>query len=180
MTSFKEYQTIALNYEGPYRKLEVPGLAPYDPGRMIHTALGIATETLEIQEIMRRKSLDLTDLLLELGDLCWFCAVACSELQKLPPHPSAIERPNLWTMAKKSERYVSRIKAGFAYGSLEREDDVPGSWAFLPGEIFTIASTIGGSLAPDADILNMNLKKLRTRYPEGKFSSSQALARRPG
>lgn len=54
-----------------------------DLSRLIHYAIGLATETAEIQDILKKrlaygKPLDLVNLKEELGDLMWYVARICS------------------------------------------------------------------------------------------------------
>lgn len=53
--------------------------------RLIHAALGLSTEANEFADQLKKhliygKELDKTNLIEELGDICWFLALACDEL----------------------------------------------------------------------------------------------------
>lgn len=53
--------------------------------RLLHAILGIATESGELMDVLKKyffygKEIDRTNLIEELGDLCWYIAVACDVL----------------------------------------------------------------------------------------------------
>lgn len=54
--------------------------------RLTHAALGLSTEANEFSDQLKKhliygKELDKTNLIEELGDMCWFIAMACDELE---------------------------------------------------------------------------------------------------
>ena len=110
-----EYVTKAMRTDSNYKNTEVH-LCNKETVRLLHSAMGLCTESAEIQDQLKKhffynKELDLVNIKEEISDCLWYIALACDTL-KVDPR----------------------------------------------------------------DILDMNIKKLQTRYPE-KFSSDKALNR---
>lgn len=175
--TYKTYLTLAKVTEGPYDSFTVAGLKPYNAPRLLHMALGLATEALELQEAMNKKWPE-HEQILELSDICWFSALACEELG-VPPRdedlriypPQGIQR-----VYDKCEEFASRIKAGLVYGSPAKKSDPHADyWKSIPAEIFGRTVAIGNNL-PSGCILTININKLRARFGD-KFSAHDALNR---
>lgn len=71
-TETKDYETIAKRY--------TPSMA-----RLMHAASGLTTESGELLDMLKKhlnygKDFDKPNAIEELGDLCWYLAIACDEL----------------------------------------------------------------------------------------------------
>lgn len=61
-------------------------LSKIDYGQMVHAALGLAGESGEVSDLVKKhifheKKLDLEHLKKELGDVCWYIALMCDALE---------------------------------------------------------------------------------------------------
>lgn len=76
--------------------------------RLLHSMIGLCTETGEIQDIMKKhifygKEIDRVNFVEELGDLMWYVAIACDELGV------SLEE----VMQKNAEKLAKRYEGGF-------------------------------------------------------------------
>ncbi len=175
--TYKTYLPLAKVTEGPYDTFVVSGLKPYNAARLLHMALGLATEALELQSSIARK-LPVEESTLELSDICWFSALACEELGYAPDeaYQKLWQPQGIQKVYDKCEEFASRVKAGLVYGSpVKKSDPTPDYWKTIPAEIFGRTLAIGNNL-PSGCILTININKLRARYGE-KFSAHDALNR---
>ena len=158
---YKTYITESRFCECDYTKLQLAG--PVRQLRLLHAALGLSTEMLELQEANNNRRMN--DALLELGDICWFAATICHELDHTPVGGRA--PVELATLAKWIESVVSAVKAHVYYGRA-----LPTDFARSAGMILNAAASIG-ICSLDRDPLATNLVKLRVRYAD-KFDASRA------
>ena len=161
---YKTYITESRFCECDYTKLQLAG--PVRQLRLLHAAIGLSTEMLELQEANNNRRMN--DALLELGDICWFAATICHELDHTPVGGRA--PVELATLAKWIESVVSAVKAHVYYGRA-----LPTDFARSTGMILNAAASIG-VVSLDRDPLATNLAKLRVRYGD-KFEASRANVR---
>lgn len=175
--NYKTYLTLAKVTEGPYPPFYVPGLKPHNAPRLLHMALGLATEALELSAALTKK-LPVEEATLELSDICWFSALACEELD-FPPRDEDLKLyppQGIQCVYDKCEEFTSRVKAALVYGSaIKKTDPTPDYWKTIPAEIFGRTLAIGNNL-PSGCILTININKLRARFGD-KFSAHDALNR---
>lgn len=82
----KQYTQAALRTEyESYDKMK-DRLQNTELMRLLHAGMGMCTEAGEFQDMLKRvifygKELDRTNLIEEIGDMLWYCAVACDTLQ---------------------------------------------------------------------------------------------------
>ena len=158
---YKTYITESRFCECDYTKLQLAG--PVRQLRLLHAAIGLSTEMLELQQANAERKMN--DALLELGDICWFAATICHELDHTPVGGRA--PVELATLAKWIESVVSAVKAHVYYGRA-----LPTDFARSTGMILNAAASIG-VVSLDRDPLATNLVKLRVRYAD-KFDASRA------
>ena len=161
---YKTYITESRFCECDYTKLQLAG--PVRQLRLLHAAIGLSTEMLELQQANAERKMN--DALLELGDICWFAATICHELDHTPVGGRA--PVELATLAKWIESVVSAVKAHVYYGRA-----LPTDFARSTGMILNAAASIG-VVSLDRDPLATNLAKLRVRYGD-KFEASRANVR---
>lgn len=80
----KNYQQLALKTDHKSYDHVAARFTP-SMSRLTHAALGLSTEANEFADQLKKhliygKELDKTNLIEELGDVCWFLAIACDEL----------------------------------------------------------------------------------------------------
>lgn len=80
----KNYQELALKTDHKSYDHVAARFTP-SMSRLTHAALGLSTEANEFCDQLKKhliygKELDKVNLIEELGDLCWFIAMACDEL----------------------------------------------------------------------------------------------------
>ena len=177
--TYKEYLPLAKRTEGSYEKvlISAPGLVPYNQPRLVHMALGLATEAIELVSAVHDKK-PLVEQLMELSDICWFSALACETVGIEPEANNTYPEAGIYALADRCELFASRVKAGLVYGSpAKASDSSPDAWRKLPAEIFLRACAIGNAnVEGKDDILKLNIAKLRARYPD-KFTADKALIR---
>ena len=161
---YKTYITESRFCECDYTKLQLAG--PVRQLRLLHAAIGLSTEMLELQQANAERKMN--DALLELGDICWFAATICHELDHTPVGGRA--PVELATLAKWIESVVSAVKAHVYYGRA-----LPDDFARSAGMILNAAASIG-ICSLDRDPRAANLAKLRVRYAD-KFEASRANVR---
>lgn len=139
---------------------------------LLHATLGIVSENYEYD--MAKSWLNAVE---ELGDLCWFMALAGQDLAYDPfdGWEDYIDlNPDAPLLKEAVAEFVDQVKAAYAYGKLL---DVP--------RLRFLLSTMAGRTAkiiasksertPD-EILMANIAKLQKRFPE-KFTTEAALNR---
>jgi hypothetical protein len=177
--NYSTYLPLAKRTEGFYEKvlISAPGLVPYNQPRLVHMALGLATEAIELVSAVHDKK-PLVEQLMELSDICWFSALACETVGFAPDDVNPYPGTGIYDLADRCELFASRVKAGIVYGSpAKASDSSPDAWRKLPAEIFLRACAIGNAnVEGKDDILELNIAKLRARYPD-KFTTEAALVR---
>ena len=162
---YKTYITESRFCECDYTKLQLAG--PVRQLRLLHAAIGLGTEMLELQQANAEHKMN--DALLELGDICWFAATICHELGHVPTG-NACSPVRVAVLAQWIEAAASAIKAHVYYGRA-----LPADFARSVGLILDAANSIG-RVSLDRDPLATNLVKLRVRYAD-KFDASRANVR---
>jgi len=155
--------------------------------RLVHAQMGLATELGEYVEAINRGAdqIDWANVIEELGDICWYAALACHALgivdlaipMTVSLLPLRLAGPSLHAMAGEMAVAIGAVadavKRHVIYGA---DLDIA---AIVPelGKLFWAAETAARAChATLGDVLARNLAKLRTRYPEG-FAEDRALAR---
>ena len=139
-------------------------------GRLVHSALGLTTEALELYD---SKSKGVPAQLAELGDICFFAAMAMDELQNFDiPREIPASLDNLLMLI---ETFGSRVKSGIFYGVVKKDTDKY-LWRTLPPRIFHMAIELGKR--GNYDVLQINVDKLGVRYPDKKFNAEATTTRR--
>lgn len=141
---------------------------------LLHATLGLADEMFEMY---RAYSLgDITNAVEEMGDFCWFVALAAYHLDCNPfvGFPSAEDLDDIY-LEDLTHSFISAIKKAYAYGA-------PLDIAYLRQQLTLMVGCIAFtcdellSRVPLIELLDRNIKKLRTRYPE-RFTQDLALNR---
>lgn len=138
---------------------------------LIHAVLGLHDEIFEIQESLDQDNL--THTLEEVGDFCWFLALAGHALGHDPflaPIPDNLDA--MPTLQTSLAFITSAVKKAYAYGAPLPVDALREALDQLAAGTRYSALDMGGLDA----ILEANIAKLRTRYPD-KFTTDHALNR---
>lgn len=195
--TFEQYRPLALRTEAPL---------PTTIARLDHAALGLITETGEVVTVAKRiviygKSLDDTNkddgktlrqnLFEEIGDVCWYLAIADDALQgslfshhfkKLVPLRrelvtpiQRLDRASL-SLAAATGRIASIVlqlqRFPTTLGTSEVRD-LTGSMNSIAQNLVDLCDIAGLNLI---DIMNDNIAKLRKRFPNA-YSAEAAEAR---
>lgn len=133
--------------------------AAFPHARLIHAALGLATEALELKAAKHQDG-----QLEELGDICWYAAVAFDELKQSPPPTETVR--TIAQLCASAEAFASGVKAHIFYGrTLDGVVHIPGAL------LADIRATVYN--ATNTNIFELNIAKLRARYPD-KFTTAAA------
>jgi NTP pyrophosphatase (non-canonical NTP hydrolase) len=108
------YQTMAMRTAKPMK--------PDDD--LMHAALGLAGEAGEFADAVKKylvygKPLDKDNAIEEIGDIMWFCALACATLGRNMSDVAAIN------IAKLSERYPEKYTDALAAARLDKVMHIP-------------------------------------------------------
>lgn len=121
--NYYEYNTEARQFLSPLvrdSKLKLPGLGEHNAMRVIHAALGLATEALELRQSIHQKA-DITHQHAELGDIVWFATDLMDEFgidpKTIEYMMQAPEDQNIENLYEYCEEMASRVKAAIAYGT---------------------------------------------------------------
>ncbi|AUR83005.1 NTP pyrophosphohydrolase [Vibrio phage 1.031.O._10N.261.46.F8] len=154
----------------------VVGTHPVHPD-IIHSALGMADEILELQEAISKR--DTPNIGEEIGDLCWFYALAGNDLAEsnylfFKPEEIRVDKTNPELgLGMAINTYVSHVKKAYAYGKSYQADarlkHLWMIWACLTEVAKKYNFTI-------EDIMQTNIEKLRIRFPD-KFTTDAADSR---
>lgn len=147
------------------------------PVDLIHAALGLADESNEIT--LACNAQDLENLIEELGDFCWFVALAGHALNHDPfsarsdsPLESHTAPPLL------VGTFIGLVKKSYAYG---KPLPVTELTILLDRMVVSVRAMVAvmGELSPGLafeQILAKNIAKLRARFPD-KFDAERAMHR---
>lgn len=181
---YQDYLQLAKATECDYgaATINIAALEQYNGARLVHMALGLSTEAIELLDAVRAK-LPLEQQQMELSDILWFSALACDELgieiQEREIVGNTYPPRGIHKLAARCELFASRIKAAIAYGTpIKPNDPTPDFWRQIPKVIFLSACAIGDfSLGNPGKLMDLNIQKLRARYPKGKFDELAATVR---
>lgn len=157
--------------------------------RLLHGAIGLASELAELREMDQKVDLDVVNLKEEMGDLCWYMGIMVSELGFDPE--SIFSLHPLYSAAGTEEQrrkdlsehidnltidignMVDLLKKNLMYG---KDLNVDG----IKEKLFNIGRQIEAALnvyeMTSSQSLERNIEKLRARYGE-KFTEAAALER---
>lgn len=138
---------------------------------LIHAVLGLHDEVFEIQESLDQDNLAHT--LEEVGDFCWFLALAGHALGHNPFLAPIPDAPEAMPSLQASLAFVtSAVKKAYAYGTPLPVDALREALDQMAAGTRYSALDMGGL----ETILEANIAKLRTRYPS-MFTTDSALNR---
>ena len=139
---------------------------------LLHAALGLADEHHEYHTAS-----SWLNAVEELGDLCWFIALAAKELNTDPFE--SLERfarfnPQLPVLAETVGEFISLVKKSFAYGAPLDKTRL----CYLLSSMVVRIQAIAEAKADRTldELLAGNIAKLKARYPD-KFTAEAALTR---
>ncbi|CAH9017221.1 NTP pyrophosphohydrolase [Vibrio phage 150E35-1] len=153
----------------------VVGTHPVHPD-IIHSALGMADEILELQEAISKR--DTPNIGEEIGDLCWFYALAGNDLAT-SIDIFWIDDPKFDTvnveryLGRAINTYVSHVKKAYAYGKPYLEEDRLKHLLMIWACLTEVAKKYNFNIE---DIMQTNIEKLRIRFPD-KFTTDAADSR---
>ena len=148
------------------------GLSDQVSADLIHATLGLCDENFEYH--MARSWLNAIE---ELGDFCWFIALAAHDLRTDPF--SGWENymdlnPDAPLLQEALSEFVTLVKKSFAYGAPLDKKRLRALLHVMAGRIAKITVS-KGDRQPE-ELLSANIAKLRARFPD-KFESELALVR---
>lgn len=142
---------------------------------LVHAALGMTDELLELSDAVHAD--DIPNAIEEMGDFCWFIALAASRLGSNPfvdyPPADALEGLDLERL---THRFVSAIKRAYAYGAPLDVPALQHTLSLMVGCITEGCSDLEFTHTSLLELLDANLRKLKARFPE-RFSTTYALDR---
>lgn len=173
MLTIPQYILAARQFECDYSNITIDalGLHPYNSVRLVHAALGLATEALELREAIAKN--DYQGQIAELGDIAWYAAIA--HFTDVPP--SQLKYGSVEALMELCERFASNIKAGVFYGNpVLKSDKSPTAWRQLPESILYCTQAIAQRHGIN-NYLDANIEKLTVRN-RGKKHNVQATIQR--
>lgn len=155
--------------------------------RLRHACIGLSTESAELLHHVNAQN-----LIEELGDLCWYCAITFDACGKAPDHPDqtqyyrrggsilGIERTINAIIRESGDALDSMKKVEF-YGRVLNEGMKHSIWTNCErviGLVDRAARIVTGvaNTVTLAHVLDLNIAKLKVRYPE-QFTQESALRR---
>lgn len=163
-----EYQVLALRTAPPFKSREYGAIKDY----LLHGALGICTEVAEIVEDPDNSE----NVMQEIGDVMWYCSLICSALGvNLGDVAFKPVDKKLTDLVSYSGIVADCVKRHVYYSTESKK--VPLDELQITHAISMIQSCLK-ELSGDklGECLDMNIKKLRIRYPD-KFNTESALNR---
>jgi hypothetical protein len=150
----------------------VTGTNPDVSPDLLHAVLGMCDEHFEYH--MARSWLNATE---ELGDFCWFIALAAHDLGHDPFTHAEFYleiNPGAPLLAEALAEFVTAVKKSFAYGAQLDKPLLRRLLDAMTGRIAAIC--VAKSKRSFDELLDANIAKLKARFPE-KFESHLALVR---
>lgn len=156
--------------------------------RLLHGAIGLASELAEIQIAVAAEKIDATNVLEEMGDLLWYTGIMIDELQLDADHilhvPAYLERNDYtdkrdFFRTEASEMVIAvgegidLLKKSLMYGKELNVEKLGNSLFSLNLSIEAVLNLYG---FVGAQARARNIEKLRARYGE-KFTEAAALNR---
>lgn len=156
--------------------------------RLLHGAIGLASELSEIREMGQKDSIDEVNLKEEMGDLCWYMGIMVSELQLDPDEIFQLHAINMPSREEQRRSDLSNnidnltidigamidiLKKNLMYGKELNVADIKDKLFSIGCEIEAALNTHGMTSSESRE---RNIEKLRARYGE-KFTEAAALER---
>jgi NTP pyrophosphatase (non-canonical NTP hydrolase) len=157
--------------------------------RLLHGAIGLASELAEIREMAQKKEIDEVNLKEEMGDLCWYMGIMVSELGLDPDSifrikdiMASVDHPDYRRdylnehvdgMTIDIGEMIDLLKKNLMYGKPLNVEGVKEKLFSLSCEIESALNIYGMN---SAQARERNIEKLRARYGE-KFTEAAALER---
>ena len=173
MLTIPQYIIAARQFECDYSNVSIDalGLRPHNAARLVHAALGLTTEVLELLEAIKKN--DHQSQIEELGDIAWFAAIA----HFTDVSSSNLKYERIESLMYLCERFASNIKAGVFYGNpVLKSDTSPTAWRQLPESILYCTQAIAHRHGI-SNYLDVNIEKLTVRN-RGKKHNVQATIQR--
>lgn len=157
------YIPLALRTNSP-----VTGSNPEVSPNLLHAALGLASEVLEV--LLANPA----DTLAELGDVCWFVALAGFELG-CDPFADALEGHDFGehVLLTATNTFVSGVKKAYAYGTPLEVQVLRATLRSIVLILSDLAYECGSDLET---VQAANIAKLKARFPE-RFDTERAVQR---
>lgn len=150
----------------------VAGTNPAITPDLLHAALGLCDEYFEYDS-----ATSWLNAIEELGDLCWFTALAGYALSHDPFvrwETYVADNPHAPLLRDAVHEFASLVKKSFAYGAPLDHGRLCTLLSVIAGRIATITVSKSDRL-PD-ELLVANIEKLQARFPD-KFTVAAALVR---
>lgn len=137
---------------------------------LIHGALGLADELIELRTALDK--CDRVNALEESSDVCWFTALIAHAINDDPFQyvDSIGDFDPFDNLEYFIGEVVSMVKRAYAYGKPINEEDLSLALCCIIDSINALAIKLDSTLD---DVLELNVAKLSTRYPE-RFTPEQA------
>lgn len=168
---FNEYVQLAVRTESKVNPKTGSTFSSNE--RMLHAGLGLATESGELLDAIKKemyygKSLDTVNVKEELGDLCWYLALAFDVLGTIP---------QVGTLNDKFDAYeqsiiLNGLTTAFLLACHSQKIELDPLVDILK-RVICLCNAFGFTLA---DVMKTNIEKLMIRYPN-KFEAEKALNR---
>jgi hypothetical protein len=186
----KEYVKNVLVTEAKDKTPLVERFSQFRSIRLLHGAIGLASELAEIREMGQKDEIDTVNLKEEMGDLCWYMGIMVSELELDPDsvfQSKPINNPSVGPSHALCDdlntdidaltidigTMIDLLKKNLVYGKQLNVDRVR-------EKLFSIGCSIESALnvygMTSSEARERNIEKLRARYGE-KFTESAALER---
>ncbi len=142
--------------------------------RLLHAAMGAMTESIELTFYRSKRN-----LVEELGDICWYMAIALDALGRktILERPRDIgshsKRSSILVISAESAILLDTMKKNIFYGKQYDREDYAASCEVI---IHWIQQICFKQKFLFEDVLAANIRKLRVRYPD-KFTDESAVNR---
>jgi len=184
--NFKEYVAAAVRTESEFHVMDSSALVHEKLNdRLLHAAIGMQTELGEMFEALFLKTrdgseLDIVNLREELGDVMWYLAIACDNIDFYDLEFEQYWNPKfedfhdyIYEINDLTINVLDSVKKSVFY---KKPYDMELFISRIT-QIFQLSGHLSGLLEWDLHKLcEINIEKLRARYPE-KFSSESAINR---
>lgn len=166
--TFAEYIPLAIRTESVRSSCS-------EQNRLLHAAMGVMTESVELMGFT-----DQSNLAEELGDICWYIAIAMDTIEPVDFQPVSNRSFNnlgreviICNLCEQSSYLLDMTKKNVFYG---RQIDKVAFLQTCQLMLELVNSICNISSIQFTDVLAANIRKLRVRYPE-KFTDESAVNR---